>query len=137
MHVRHLPSPRAADSSDLLRPATGGLPGSSPTPAISPRLSRLIFSPLPSIPQQIKLAPAGQRQAAPARPRPGTEGTLRRRIEATRECRVQVLQGTPLLFSCSAWRCTFCRTVVPLPWPHLRLVEMFRLNDTSTSTKLT
>ena len=94
------------DSSDLLRRATGGLPGSSPTPTISPRLSRLIFFPLPSIPQQIKLAPAAQRQAAPARPRPGTKGTLRRRREATRECRVQVLQGTPLLLSCSAWRCT-------------------------------
>ncbi|XP_066317993.1 protein S-acyltransferase 24-like isoform X2 [Miscanthus floridulus] len=52
---------------------------------------------------QIKLAPAAQRQAAPARPRPGTEGTLRRRREATRKCRVQVLQGTPLLLSCSAW----------------------------------
>ena len=32
------------DSSDLLRRATSGLPGSSPTPAIFPRLSRLIFS---------------------------------------------------------------------------------------------
>ena len=32
------------DSSDLLRRATGGLPGSSPTPAISPRLSVSFFS---------------------------------------------------------------------------------------------
>ena len=112
------------DSSDLLRRATSGLPGSSPTPTISPRLSRLIFFPLPSIPQQIKLAPAAQRQAAPARPRPGTEGTLRRRREATRyrECRVQVLQGTPLLLSCSAWRCT--SVVLWFHLPHLPLVEI-------------
>ena len=94
----------------FFRSAAAGKPAASPAPhqlPPSPLASPVsFFSPLPSIPQQIKLAPAAQRQAAPARPRPGTKGTLRRRREATRECRVQVLQGTPLLLSCSGWRCT-------------------------------
>ena len=125
------------DSSDLLRRATGGLPGSSPTPTISPRLSRLIFFPLPSIPQQIKLAPAAQRQAAPARPRPGTKGTLRRRREATRECRVQVLQGTPLLLSVAPpgdALPSYCGSTSMAASSVGR--DLFRLNDTSTSTNI-
>jgi hypothetical protein len=51
------------DSSDLLRRATGGLPGSSPTPAISPRLF-VSFFPSPVHPTADQ-APAAQRPAAP------------------------------------------------------------------------
>lgn len=87
--------------SDLLRQATGGYPAPHQLPS-SPLASSASFFPRPSHSRSNSsgTTTSGSSCSASMRRKKGHTGDGEK---GTRECRAQVLQGTPFLLSCSAW----------------------------------